>query len=166
MPLKFRWETRFKKTEIGEIPEDWEVTRIKEIGEVVSGSTPSTKRKEFWNGEIPWITPRDLANFDGRYIYSGERNISKAGLKSGSLRLLPPGTILFTSRAPIGYVAIAGTSVTTNQGFKSIIPDRKKIVPEYLYYLLIRVRGYIESLSGGSTFPEITKSTMEQVYVI
>ncbi len=92
--------TKFKQTEIGLIPEDWEVKTIHTIAEVVGGGTPSTKNPAYWDGDIPWITPRDLSNFRFRYIEKGERNITKEGLQNSSARLVPEGTILLTTRAP------------------------------------------------------------------
>ena len=97
--------------------------KLSEIGQIVAGGTPKTKIEEYWNGDVPWITPKDLSSHAGMYISRGERNISQVGLDNSSAKLLPKGTVLFTSRAPIGYVAIARNEVTTNQGFKSIIVD-------------------------------------------
>ncbi|MFA5153738.1 MAG: restriction endonuclease subunit S, partial [Clostridia bacterium] len=104
-----------------ELPEGWEWKRLGEIGKIFSGSTPSTSNSEYFDGEIPWITPADLSNFDGIYIEHGKKNITELGLKSSSTQLLPKDTILFSSRAPIGYVAIAANPVTTNQGFKNLV---------------------------------------------
>ena len=162
--LRFRWETEFKETEIGEIPKDWEVKKIIEIGEIGSGSTPSTKVKDYWDGDIPWITPKDLANHDSRFISRGERNITRKAVIENSLRLYPKGTVLLTSRAPIGYVAIAKNPVTTNQGFKNIIPN-DGTNSEFLYYLLTNISEYLKDISGGSTFEELTKETLQNVLI-
>ena len=110
--------------------------KLSEIGEIVSGGTPSTKINDYWNGDVAWITPKDLANYNKKYISRGERNISKLGLDSSSATLLPVNTVLFTSRAPIGYVAIAKNELATNQGFKSIICDKNKCNYRYMYYWL------------------------------
>ena len=103
---------------------EWIECKISDIGTVVGGATPSTKKTENYDGgHIAWITPKDLSSFSGRYIQRGERNITESGLKSCSAQLLPKNTVLFSSRAPIGYVAIAANKVCTNQGFKSVIPN-------------------------------------------
>lgn len=98
---------------------EWIECKISDIGTVVGGATPSTKKPEnYENGTIAWITPKDLSTFNGRYIQHGERNITETGLKSCSTQLLPKNTVLFSSRAPIGYVAIAANDVCTNQGLR------------------------------------------------
>ena len=108
----------------GMIMTEWIDCKISDIGTVVGGATPSTKKNEnYEGGQISWITPKDLSTFDVRYIERGERNITEIGLKSCSTQLMPRNTILFSSRAPIGYIAIATKELCTNQGFKSIIPN-------------------------------------------
>ena len=115
---------------------EWIECKISDIGTVVGGATPSTKNPEnYENGTIAWITPKDLSIFTGRYIQRGERNITEIGLKSCSTQLLPKDTVLFSSRAPIGYMAIAANEVCTNQGFKSVVPN-ENTDPLFLYYLL------------------------------
>ena len=111
---------------------EWIEKRLGDIGDVVGGATPSTKHEEYYGGKIAWITPKDLSSFKGRYILSGERNITEAGLDSCSAQMLPPNTVLFTSRAPIGYIAIAKQSVCTNQGFKSIVPHELSLIHIYV----------------------------------
>ena len=144
---------------------EWRECTISEIGTVVGGATPSTKKLEnYENGEIAWITPKDLSNFHGRYIERGERNITEIGLKSCSAQLLPPNTILFSSRAPIGYVAIAKNEVCTNQGFKSVIPN-KNINPLFLFYLLKYNKEAIENMGSGTTFKEVSGNTMKNILV-
>ena len=115
---------------------EWKKCKISDIGTVVGGATPSTKNPaNYEHGTIAWITPKDLSSFSGRYIERGERNITETGLKSCSTQLLPKNTVLFSSRAPIGYVAIAANEVCTNQGFKSVIPN-EDTDPLFLFYLL------------------------------
>lgn len=144
---------------------EWIECKISDIGTVVGGATPSTKNsKNYDNGTIPWITPKDLSAFDGRYISNGERNITKDGLESCSTQLLPQNTTLFSSRAPIGYVAIAAKEMCTNQGFKSVIPN-EKINPIFLYYLLKYNKGKIEAMGSGTTFKEVSGNTMMNVLV-
>ncbi|MCD8069863.1 MAG: restriction endonuclease subunit S [Akkermansiaceae bacterium] len=144
---------------------EWKECMIADIGTVVGGATPSTNKAENYdNGTIPWITPKDLSNFSGRYISQGERNITEIGLSSCSTQLLPANTILFSSRAPIGYVAIAKNAVCTNQGFKSVIPN-DETDPLFLYYLLKYNKDVIENRGSGTTFKEVSGKTMRQIPV-
>ena len=145
--------------------EEWKSYKLSEIGTVVGGATPSTKVPENYDGEISWITPKDLSNFAGRYIFRGERNITQRGYNSCSCQLLPKGTVLFSSRAPIGYVAIAGKEMCTNQGFKSIIPNSKIVDYRFLYYLLKFNKNRIADLGSGTTFMEISGSVMRNVEI-
>ena len=144
----------------------WKKCTIGDLGTVVGGATPSTKVKEnYQNGNISWITPKDLAGFTNRYIFKGERNITETGLDSCSTKILPIHSILFSSRAPIGYVAIAGKEMCTNQGFKSVIPNENTDYL-FLYYLLKYKKSAIESMGSGTTFKEISGSTMRKIEVI
>lgn len=135
--------------------------KIKEIGEIVSGGTPLTSNKLYWDGEVPWITPKDLSKNTNRFIYRGERNITLCGLNNSSAKILPTNTVLLSSRAPIGYLALAGNSLCTNQGFKSIICNEKMVSPIYLYYLLSTKIEDLISISSGSTFLELSKNALE-----
>ena len=144
---------------------EWVERKISDIGTVVGGATPSTKKPEnYEDGKIAWITPKDLSTFSGRYIERGERNITEIGLKSCSTQLLPPNTILFSSRAPIGYVAIAANEVCTNQGFKSVIPN-ENTDPLFLFYLLKYNKDKIEGMGSGTTFKEVSGNTMKNIVV-
>ena len=144
---------------------NWKTCTIGELGTVIGGATPSTKKTENYDGgTISWITPKDLAGFSGRFISSGERNITEQGLKSCSTQLMPAHTVLFSSRAPIGYVAIAAQEVCTNQGFKSVVPNESTDYM-FLYYLLKYNRDKIENLGGGTTFKEVSGSTMRGIEV-
>ena len=144
---------------------EWKECTIADIGTVVGGATPSTKKPEnYEGGTIAWITPKDLSTFSGRYIKRGERNITEEGLKSCSTKLLPADTVLFSSRAPIGYVAIAENEVCTNQGFKSVIPN-KDTDPLFLYYLLKYNKESIENMGSGTTFKEVSGNTMKGIRV-
>ena len=145
--------------------DEWVECKISDIGTVVGGATPSTKKTEnYEDGKIAWITPKDLSVFSGRYIGRGERNITETGLKSCSTQLMPQNTVLFSSRAPIGYIAIAANEVCTNQGFKSVIPN-ENIDPLFLYYLLKYNKDKIESMGSGTTFKEISGNTMKNIVV-
>ena len=144
---------------------EWIECKISDIGTVIGGATPSTKKPvNYENGTIAWITPKDLSTFTGRYIQRGERNITEIGLKSCSTQLLPKDTVLFSSRAPIGYVAIAANEVCTNQGFKSVVPN-ENTDPLFLYYLLKYNKDKIEGMGSGTTFKEVSGNTMKNIFV-
>lgn len=137
------------------IPINWEWVSISQISSIISGGTPSTKIEQYYNGDISWITPADMSNHRDVYISKGRRNITQEGLDNSSAQILPRGTVLFSSRAPIGYVAIAANDVTTNQGFKSFIPENG-ISSKYLYYWLVFAKPFAEKLASGTTFLEIS----------
>lgn len=143
---------------------EWIECTLDKLGEIVGGATPSTKCEDYYGGSIPWITPKDLSSFKGRYITSGERNITEKGLASCSAQMMPKDAVLFTSRAPIGYVAIASQSVCTNQGFKSIVVN-EKADPLFVYYLLKYNKEAIEAMGSGTTFKEVSGKTMRAVKV-
>lgn len=138
---------------------EWQTFCLKDLGKIVGGATPSTNNPKNYGNKIVWITPKDLSTLQGRYIKKGSRSISRLGFKSCSCVLLPKHAILFSSRAPIGYVAIAKKRLCTNQGFKSIIPN-KKIYFEFLYYLLKYHKDNISNIGGGTTFKEVSGATL------
>ena len=141
--------------------EEWKEYKLHEIGRIVGGATPPTKDSANYDGEISWITPKDLSNFTGRYIQKGERSITQKGFESSSCQILPKGSILFSSRAPIGYIAIAANELCTNQGFKSIIPDNNLVNNLFLYFLLKYNKEEIEGLGSGTTFKEVSAKVMQ-----
>lgn len=143
---------------------EWINCTLSELGDIVGGATPSTKDESNYGGNISWITPKDLSSFSGRYVFYGERNITEKGLKSCSTQLIPQNSILFSSRAPIGYIAIAGKEMCTNQGFKSIVPNNNTDFM-FLYYLLKYNKIAIEAMGSGTTFKEVSGSTMRSVRV-
>ena len=144
---------------------EWIEKKISELGTVVGGATPSTKdAQNYIDGSIPWITPKDLAGFRGRYISRGERSITQKGLASCSAQMMPKHSVLFTSRAPIGYVAISANPVCTNQGFKSVVPNENTDYL-FLYYLLKFYKDKIEALGSGTTFKEVSGTTMKNIVV-
>lgn len=142
---------------------EWKKYKLGEIAEIVGGGTPSTTNETYWNGEIPWLTPKDLSNFNERYISRGERNISKLGLNNSSSKIVPKNTILLTSRAPIGYLAIAMNEICTNQGFKSLIVNNKIANFEFVYYILKNNVEYLKSHGSGTTFGEVSASVLREI---
>ena len=144
---------------------EWKEVRLGDVGKIVGGATPSTRNPQNYGGVIPWITPKDLSINKERFIEFGERNISEQGLNSCSAKMLPKGSILFSSRAPIGYVAIAHTSLCTNQGFKSFIPDTEKMDSMFSYYLLKHNSENIANLGSGTTFMEVSGKVMSDYIV-
>lgn len=146
-----------------DIPKHWKWVTLDDIGIVVSGGTPSTKEPEFWNGDIPWVTPADLSNHDEVYISKGNRNISQVGLEYSSAYLLPANSVIFSSRAPIGYVAIAKDELATNQGFKNLILPTKLVSPKYVYYYLKTIKELAENMASGTTFLELSATKFRQI---
>ena len=144
------------------LPEGWVWTKLGDIGEIASGGTPSTKVYTNFDGDISWITPADLSGFDEKFIARGRRNLSEKGLNSSSATLLPAGTVLYSSRAPIGYVAIATSNISTNQGFKNIVLG-KHIFNEYVYYYLKGSKKLAESFASGTTFSELSAKRFSQL---
>ena len=137
---------------------------LKGIGDIISGATPKTSEPENFGGDIAWITPADLSGYSEKYISYGARNLTQKGYDSCSTQLMPPGTVLFSSRAPIGYVAIAKNSVCTNQGFKSVVP-KPWVNSEFLYYQLMYLRKSIQDMGSGTTFKEISGKKFGMVQV-
>ena len=156
---------KFVDSELGMIPEGWKVERLDEIADVVGGSTPSKAKPEYYTQKgIAWLTPKDLSNHPAVYTSRGEIDITEEGYNSTSTKLMPKGTILFTSRAPIGYISIAQNDICTNQGFKSLVP--KKAGTCFLYCFLKYVTPEIENKSTGSTFKEASGSLMKSLQVL
>lgn len=144
----------------------WRIGTISDLGTVVGGGTPSKAKQEYYseNG-IAWITPKDLSVNKSKFISHGENDISELGYQNSSAKIMPVGTVLFSSRAPIGYIAIASNEVTTNQGFKSVVPHAEIGTP-YVYYFLIHNLSLIESKASGSTFKEVSGSVMKSVEAV
>ena len=146
------WNEKLKR----DIPALWETKVIEDIADVYNGATPSTVNEQNYGGDIVWITPKDLSDQKQKFVYQGERNISQAGYNSCSTHLLPPNTILMSSRAPIGLLSIAKTELCTNQGFKSFVPKAENISTYLYYYLNIHIK-QIEQLGTGTTFKEVSR---------
>lgn len=155
----------YKETEVGVIPEDWDVKPLGEITDIISGGTPKTIIKEYWeNGSILWATPTDITGNKNKYISKTERKITKSGLENSSANMLPIGSVLMTSRATIGERCINTKPMSTNQGFKSFI-CHNVLFNEFLYYYIELIRNEMLSMSSGSTFKEISKSKVETLNI-
>ena len=142
---------------------EWTTGTISDLGAVVGGSTPSKAKPEYYTESgIAWITPKDLSVNKSKFISHGENDITELGLKNSSASIMPEGTVLFSSRAPIGYIAIAAGEVTTNQGFKSVIP-KSEIGTPFVYFFLKHNLPVIEGMASGSTFKEVSGSTMKNI---
>ncbi|MBD5450944.1 MAG: restriction endonuclease subunit S [Lachnospiraceae bacterium] len=147
-----------------DIPDSWCWVRLVDIGDIVGGGTPKTSESSFWeNGNIPWLTPADMRGL-GKYVSCGERKITQEGLNNSSAKLMPKGTVIYSSRAPIGYIGIALNELCTNQGFKSLVPFDIEL-SEYLYYCLISRTQNIISRASGTTFKEISGSEFGQTII-
>ena len=149
---KMVWNEKLKR----EVPELWEAKLVDDIAEVFNGATPSTADEQNYGGNIVWITPKDLSDQKHKFVYKGERNISQTGYDSCSTHLLPINTILMSSRAPIGLLAIAKTELCTNQGFKNFV-SKEEGLSTYLYYYLQTHIKKLEQLGTGTTFKEISR---------
>lgn len=141
---------------------NWKKLKIEDCADVIGGGTPSTNKKEYWDGDISWITPKDLSNYNNRYISKGSRNISEKGLKYSSARLLPKNSVLLTTRAPIGYLAISKKELATNQGFKSLIMKNGNF-PEFFYYLLKNNISKLLQYASGTTFMELNATNLKSI---
>ena len=155
----FRKGRKLKKTEIGEIPDDWEVVRIKDIGSVITGTTPPTSVKEFWDGEIPFVTPSDFEN-DSVYVYQTERKVTKAGAQKG--RIIPKDSILVVCiGSTLGKIALSYEECITNQQINAIICENFNINPFFVYYFLLKNQGLLKAYAGTTTKPIVKKSLFE-----
>ena len=155
----------FEESELGLLPEGWRVGTLNELGEIVGGSTPSKAKSQYYtdNG-IAWLTPKDLSNSPCKFTARGETDITKEGYDSCSTKLMPKGTVLFSSRAPIGYITIAKNEICTNQGFKSVVP--RFAGTAFIYYFLKNSTKEIENKATGSTFKEASGSLMKSLPAI
>lgn len=142
---------------IGEVPIDWKMLRIKNVASIVNGSTPSSSVEEYWDGDIIWATPGDFNKFD-KIIDDSESKITEAGYKSCGTSMVPVGSVVITTRAPIGNVLIAGKELCTNQGCKSLVPNR--IESRFLYYIISISSIELNILGQGTTFLELSKESL------
>lgn len=147
------------------IPDNWCWTKLGKITSIIGGGTPSSKINEYYdNGDIAWITPSDLSNYNNMYISKGKKMITKLGLMKSSAKLLPKGTVCLSSRAPIGYIVIAKNELSTNQGFKSFLPS-KVFKSEYLYWYLKSIKHILEAKASGTTFLELSAKKAGEVEI-
>ncbi len=161
--LEQQMEAYFLQLFIENADPKWKTGTISDLGSVVGGSTPSKAKPEYYTEDgIAWITPKDLSINKSKFISHGENDITELGLRNSSASIMPRGTVLFSSRAPIGYIAIAAGQVTTNQGFKSVVPNAEIGTP-FIYYFLKYNLPVIEGMASGSTFKEVSGSTMKGV---
>lgn len=146
-----------------QLPKGWEWVTLATIGEIVGGGTPKSDNPHYWSPQgIKWLTPADLNGLKGKYISSGARDITIDGLSNSSAKLVPKGTVLFSSRAPIGYVAISNNELSTNQGFKSCVPYIKESA-EYIYYFLLSAANKIDEMASGTTFKEVSGAVVSKI---
>ena len=143
----------------------WPIVPLEECTRIVGGATPSTSVPEFWDGDILWATPKDLSDLEGTHLDVTARKITDRGLASCAAEVLPAGSVLFSSRAPIGQVAINRVPVATNQGFKSFIPDGRRLEAGYLFWWLKTNRTRLENLGNGATFKELSKAAVARIEI-
>ena len=161
--LEQQAQSYFQELFVDNADPEWTTGTISDLGAVVGGSTPSKAKPEYYTESgIAWITPKDLSVNKSKFISHGENDITELGLKNSSASIMPEGTVLFSSRAPIGYIAIAAGEVTTNQGFKSVIP-KSEIGTPFVYFFLKHNLPVIEGMASGSTFKEVSGSTMKNI---
>ena len=144
---------------------EWKATSLSKMGKIVSGGTPDTNTKEFWGGEIQWLTPTDVTALKSRFVSKTFRTISDLGVKNSSATLLPKGSLMVCTRATIGALAISTTDICTNQGFKNIIPSKDFDV-EFIYYLLSFFSKELLRKASGSTFLELSKKDFEKIEML
>jgi type I restriction enzyme S subunit len=142
----------------------WPMVQLKDCASIVGGATPKSHIEEYWNGDIPWVTPKDLSELDGKFLRDTPRKITDLGLRNCSSGLLPPNSVLFSSRAPIGHVAINTVPMATNQGFKSMVPG-PSLDASFLYWWLKCHRPQLEQLGNGATFKEVSKAVVERIEI-
>ena len=156
-------QSYFQELFVNNADPEWTTGTISDLGTIVGGSTPSKAKPEYYTESgIAWITPKDLSINKSKFISHGENDITELGLKNSSAAIMPEGTVLFSSRAPIGYIAIAAGEVTTNQGFKSVVP-KPEIGTPFVYFFLKHNLQVIEGMASGSTFKEVSGSTMKNI---
>jgi len=143
----------------------WPTSTIGEVCLVVTGATPKTGTPDFWDGNIPWVTPKNLSDLQQKYLSDTPRKLTDAGFKSCSTNMLPAQSVLLSSRAPIGLVAINTIPVCTNQGFKSLVPRNGRVSSDYLYWWLVVHQEHLQWMGRGATFKEVSKKIVESIQI-
>lgn len=146
------------------LPKEWKRAKIGDVSKVFSGATPKTGSDQYWNGNIVWVTPKDLSDLESKYIDDSARKITEQGLESSAATMIPANSLVMSSRAPIGYLAINKVPVATNQGCKTIVPGDAVDI-EYLYYYIGKNIDDVKRLGAGSTFAEVGKAAVESVEI-
>lgn len=150
---------------LGDVPEGWEVIPIRRLAKVINGGTPSSTEASYWDGDLSWITPEDLGDLKDRYIEEGRRSITREGLDNSGARLAPPGSIVLSTRAPIGHLAITTREASTNQGCRTLVPYNNLLDPDYFYFVLNIASNVLQSLGKGTTFLELASGTLAAVKI-
>ena len=140
----------------------WETVRLGDVCQIVNGGTPKSKVPAYWDGDIDWLTPKDMGKLPSRYINNTERAITQDGLENSSAKLIPSGSVLLSCRAPIGHIGINPKPISFNQGCKGLIPNNE-VIAEYLYYFLFASKKLLNDLGSGTTFKEISSKTLSHV---
>lgn len=152
-------------SDLGQIPEVWSVGKLEDVGTIVGGGTPSKAKQEYYTSNgIAWITPKDLSVSHLKFTAKGETDITELGYKNSNAKIMPRGSVLFSSRAPIGYISIAKNDICTNQGFKSVVPNNG--CTAFVYYFLLSHTENIESKATGSTFKEASGALMKSLELV
>ena len=158
----FKEEPQYKCTDLGYVPKEWNVKTLGQVCNIVSGGTPDRACPEYWEGgTIPWATPTDITGNNGRVINKTKEYITKKGLRNSSAKIVPPGSLLMTSRATIGEIKINEVEMCTNQGFKTLVPY-EEIDSWFLYYQMRFFKQKYEALGSGSTFLEVSKKDTDK----
>ncbi|MCI2877072.1 restriction endonuclease subunit S [Staphylococcus hominis] len=163
MQKVFSQELRFKDENGNDYP-DWKLKKLSNIADIIGGGTPSTKKSEYWDGDINWFSPAEIG--DKEFVSTSQRRITEKGLEKSSAKMLPIGTVLFTSRAGIGKTAILSKEATTNQGFQSIVPKENDLDSYFLYSMTSILKRNAEKVGAGSTFSEVSRKQMEQIKLL
>ena len=149
---------------IGMVPVGWEIQRLKRIAKIVNGSTPKSSITKYWGGDIVWVTPADISKVSSLKISGSEKKITHEGLNNCGASIVPQGSIILTTRAPIGNLAIANTSLCTNQGCKSLIPTN--VYSPYLFYFLFVSKEILQSIGSGTTFKELSTDNLASFMIV
>lgn len=153
--------TNVKPSNPRKLPPGWKWVKLGEVCDVVSGTTPKTGVSRYWNGDIVWVTPTDLGKLTAKYVIDSERRISKAGFQSCNLAMSPVGSVILSSRAPIGYLGIVAIPLCTNQGCKTFVPHGE-VNSDFLYYALKQSVEKLQQMGSGATFAEVSKTKLEE----